>query len=231
MTNEENPTTPRRRMFSAPPLIARWIRCLLGLTIGVAVGLAPYLGKYDVPLFDSLLKLIPNSLQDIVPIVSASLMSVVAIAIQFFDQTRVNSRKLKKAFKVTLIIAVISLITFIVVHLFVVVKVPYLGGTASETFLVGFNKPGKPPCTPEMSKAACIQRISLNVGKVEAYWGDSQIRTAKLVLLLVYLAFTGALGLLVGFLVLINPKLDVEDQESTPQIPPTEHSHQSPNES
>jgi len=202
-----SPTGHNRRMFSPPPLVNRWIRCFLGLTVGVAAGLAPYLGKYDVPLFDSFLKLIPTSIQDVVPIFSASLMSLVAITIQFFDQNKVKARKLENAFKITLGITLISLVSLIIVHSFVVVKVPYLGGRASETFLVGFNKPGKPPCTPEMSKALCIQRISLNVGKVEAYWGDGQMRTAKLTLLFVYLLFNAALGLLIGLLLLVNPKL------------------------
>jgi hypothetical protein len=214
----------RKSMFSAPPLIERWIRCLLGLTVGVAAGLAPYLGKYEVPLFDSVFKLIPTSLQDVVPIFSAALMSLVAVFIQFCDQTRVEPRKLEKAFKFTLILAGVSLISLIVVHSFVVVKVPYLAGRASETFLVGFNKPGKPPCTPEMSKATCIQRISLDVGKVETYWGDPQITTAKLVLLLVYLSFTSAMGLLVGFLLLINPKLDTDDT-SQEESPPAVENH------
>jgi hypothetical protein len=219
----------RKTLFSAPPLIERWIRCLLGLTVGVGVGLAPYLGKYDIPLFDSLFKLIPTSLQDVVPIFSAALMSLVAVIIQFYDQRRVAARKLDKAFKLTIVVAVVSLLSLIVIHSLVVVKVPYLGGSASETFLVGFNKPGKPPCTATMSKAECIQRISLNVGKVEAYWGDGQILIAKLALLVVYLAFTSALGLLVGFLLLINPKLDIDKNKSEAALPHAEESPAEPN--
>src|SRR5687767_14669582 len=101
----------RKTLFSAPPLIERWIRCLLGLTVGVGVGLAPYLGKYDIPLFDSLFKLIPTSLQDVVPIFSAALMSLVAVIIQFYDQKRVEPRKLDKAFKWTIVFAVVSLLS------------------------------------------------------------------------------------------------------------------------
>lgn len=129
-------------------------------------------------------------------------MGVVAVVVQWYGGERVSDAWLKKYFKRTLLAVALSFVALFIVHIFVVVKVSYLGGTASETFLVGFVRPDRPPCTSEMSDAECIKHLTLSVEAVESFWGSGQIRIAKIALIFPYLIFTGAFGMLIGLLLL-----------------------------
>jgi hypothetical protein len=190
-----------------PSLIRSWMRLLLGFTVSVAIGLAPYLGRVKVPLFDSLLTLIPDSIQNTVLPLSAALMGIIAVVIQWYGGAHLSRRWLEKYFKLTLLLVVLSFIALFVVHTFVVVKVEYLGGKGSKTFLVGFVRPDGDPCTPKMSDPECIKHLTLDDAAVESYWGSGQVRVARLALIAPYLIFTGMFGMLVGLLLLRDQML------------------------
>jgi hypothetical protein len=196
---------------SAPPpppsLSKQLVRYILGFGVSVGIGLAPYLGKVDIPLFDSLLKLIPTSLHNTILPLSAALMGLVAVVIQWYGGEHLTEKWLSKAFYKTLKLTIASFIILFIVHVFVVVKVPYDGG--SETFLVGFVRPIKPPCGLEISDVECIGRITLEDAAVQSFWGSFQIRIATLSLLIPYLGFTGSFGLLVGLLMLRDRFLEI----------------------
>ena len=183
-----------------PPLSRQLVRYILGFGVSVGVGLAPYLGKLSIPGFSSMLELIPNSIHNTVLPLSAALMGLVAVVVQWYGGERLGRQWLKKAFKNTLKLTVLSFIILFVVHVFVVVKYPFDGG--SETFLIGFVRPVKPPCSAEMSDDQCIDAVGPRAQEIESHWGSLQIRLAKLALIIPYLAFTGSFGLLVGLLLL-----------------------------
>ncbi len=93
-----------------------------------------------------------------------------------------------------------------VVHTFVVVQIPILGGEDTITFLVGFSRPYEDPCTVEVSDSECIKLLTFDLSGIESFWSDRRIRVAKLSLLFSYLAFTGSFGALVGVLFLRERK-------------------------
>jgi len=84
----------------------------------------------------------------------------------------------------------------------VVARVPF--GTHGEavSFLVGFSRPVRPPCTADISDSECIKHLSFNTSRIESFWGDRPIRLARLSLILSYLSFMSGFGLLVGVLML-----------------------------
>jgi hypothetical protein len=185
-----------------PSLAQKWVRYLIGFGVSVAVGLAPYLGRVRVPLFSSLLSLIPENIQDTVLPLSAALMGIVAVVIQWYGSDKITKRWLKRRFNFVGVMAIASFLLLILVHTLVVVKVPYAGGKKSASFLVGFSRPNTPPCTAEVSDADCIQHLTFNPVRIESFWGDRQVRLAKLSLMLPYLAFTALFGMLIGLLLL-----------------------------
>lgn len=185
-----------------PRLARRLVRYILGFGVSFAIGLAPYLGKLKVPGFTPLLSLIPSTIQDTAIPLSAALMGIVAVVIQWYGGEKVTRAWLRNGFKRTLVLALLSLVVLIVVHTMVVVRVEYQGGQESETFLVGFVRPNKPPCTSDVSDSNCIKLITFDVSKIESFWGDRQVRIAKLALILPYLSFMSSFGLLVGLLLL-----------------------------
>lgn len=187
---------------SPPSLAQKWVRYLLGFGVSVAVGLAPYLGRVRIPLFSSLLSLIPENIQDTLLPLSAALMGIVAVLVQWYGSDKLTKTWLKRRFSLIVILAIVSFLLLTLVHVLAVVKVPYDGGKKSVSFLVGFSRPNNPPCTAEISDADCIQRLTFNPVRIESFWGDRQIRLAKLSLILPYLTFTSLFGMLVGLLLL-----------------------------
>jgi hypothetical protein len=183
-------------------LVRKLVKSILGFGISVAVGLAPYLGKYDIPFFSPLLDLIPESLHASIFPLSSAFMGVLAVAVQWYAGERVTHAWLGKLFRRTLLCSLITFIVLGVIHILVVVKVPIPAINDSATFLVGFKRPVRPPCTAEVSDAECIQKITLDEAAIASFWGDAQIRRAALSLTLAYLLFMGTFGVMIGLLLL-----------------------------
>ena len=205
----ENEIKPSPAIQPVTSLSRKFVRYILGFGVGVGVGLAPYLGLLNVPLFKPLLTLIPGSIRDVVLPLSAALMGTVAIVVQWYGGERLTRAGLRKAFARTLIALVLTFVALTVVHILVVVTLPIEEGE-SIAFVVGFTRPNRPPCTAEVSDAACIEAITSNPSAIESFWGDRQIRLAKLALIFSYLLFTSSFGALVGLIILKDRALELK---------------------
>lgn len=185
----------------ATPLARKLVRYIVGFGVGVGVGMAPYLGLLNVPLFRPLLSLIPDSIQNTVIPLSAALMGTVAVVVQWYAGEQVSRRWLRKLFARTLITAVLTFILLTIIHGLVVVTLP-IGNDQSLSFVVGFRRPIKPPCTAEVSDERCVKLVTTDPAEIAGFWGDSQVRLARLSLIFSYLLFTGSFGTLVGLVIL-----------------------------
>jgi hypothetical protein len=185
-----------------PPLVSKWIRSVLAFTVSVALGLAPYLGKVNVPGFDALLTLIPDSLQPVALPISAAIMGLVAVWIQWSAGDRPTTSWLGKRFRATFVLGCLGILFLFVAETFVVVRIPIPAQNRTGAYLIGFKRLVTSPCPPSMSDAECIKRVTAEESKIAEVWGDTQIRVARLVLLGSYFLATGSFGLLVGLLVL-----------------------------
>jgi len=184
------------------PLVARWMKYVIGFGVSVGIGLLPYLGKINVPGFVPLLRLIPESIQDTAIPLSAALMGMVAVWVEWEGSNRVSPRWLRRRFASLFAISLLAFGALFVVHTLVVARVDFLGGTEYSRFLVGFSRPNRQPCTEDVSDSECIKRISASTSAIESFWGDRRIREAKLALIGSYLWFTSCFGFLTGLLVL-----------------------------
>jgi hypothetical protein len=183
------------------PLARRFVRYVVGFGVAVAIGLAPFLGELDLPLFTPLLHLIPRSVRDTLVPLSAALMGLVAVVVQWLGEERLSRVRLRKMFARTLAVAVFSFVLLFTLHNFIVVRVPIPSLDSTETFIVGFTRPDAPGCQG-FSDSECIKRLSMNEELIASYWGDRRIALASLCLKLAYLLFTGSFGALVGLLAL-----------------------------
>ena len=195
-----DPTDQQTTSSISPPtpLSVRLVRYIVGFGVGVGIGLAPYLGKLQVPGFDALLSLIPDSVQGTALPLSALLMGAVAVWVQWTAGDQPSRAWLRRAFRRGLLVGFISLVAFIVVQTLVVVELRIPAENRSVSFLVGFTRSNRPPCTSEKSDAECIKLITVDEARIAAQWGDTQIRLARLALVTSYLATTATFGLLVG---------------------------------
>jgi hypothetical protein len=183
------------------PLARQFVRYMVGFGVAVAIGLAPFLGELDLPLFTPLLHLIPRSVRDTLVPLSAALMGLVAVVVQWLGQERLSRARQRKMFARTLAVVVFSFVLLFALNNFIVVRVPIPALGSTETFIVGFTRPDTPECQG-FSDAECIKRLSMNEELIATYWGDRRIALASLCLKLAYLLFTGSFGALVGLLVL-----------------------------
>jgi hypothetical protein len=172
-----------------PRLASDWIRYLLGFTVSVGVGLAPYLGLVGVPLFTPLLSLIPLSI---------AAMGIIAVLVQWRRRTPAKPIE----FRLAVTLALVTLVLFISLEILAVahVEVPAVDQTVS--FAVGFSTPQRPPCEG-LSRDACIaQRLGFDEAVIDGYFGDTQTRLTKLALILAYIGFMSSFGWMVGLLLL-----------------------------
>src|SRR5690349_21572880 len=103
---------PQPNLPSPPSFTKRFMRYLLGFGVSVAIGLAPFLGQLDVPLFKSLLTILPPDERAVAVPLSATLMGTVAVAVQWYGAQRWNKRGVRRAFSLTLVAVLVALLIF-----------------------------------------------------------------------------------------------------------------------
>jgi len=185
-----------------PSLTLRWVRLVLGFSVSVTIGLAPYLGRLDVPLFTPMLSLIPDSVQPIAIPLAAAAMGIVALLVQWHGTYTLGQRELKAWFGRTLSVCVVALIALAGIETIAIVRVDVPALNRTVTFAVGPYSPGKSPCS-DMSRADCIRtQLSLNEARIDSYFGETAVNVTKFVLVLVYTIFMSTFGALVGLLLL-----------------------------
>jgi hypothetical protein len=185
-----------------PSIATQWVQYLLGFSVSVAVGLAPYLGKVHVPLFTPLLSFIPLFVQDVAIPLSSTAMGIVAVYIQWYGSSHVSKQWVTRMFVRTLASSVFFLVVLTVLHMLAVehIYVPAAGEKVS--LVVGFEYPNKIPCVG-ISRGQCISdRLGLNPNAIETYFGGMQVKIAQVLLVLVYTLFMSSFGALVGALVI-----------------------------
>ena len=199
-----NETPVKSPAADLPPAAQQYLRYMLAFGVSLAVGLAPLLGKLNVPGFSALLSLYPVNLADTIIPFAALFMALPAIAVQFYAGDRINRNKLQRWFALTLGLVGVLLFVVLALYLFFVVQVPFEGGKGRATYAIGFNQSADSICLErKKSLPTCIaEELTFNPARVEAVYPENEIRLVKLLLSSGYLALMGSFGLLIGLLVL-----------------------------
>lgn len=177
---------------------------MLGLGVGVAVGLAPLLGKARIPGFAALLELYPESLRATAIPLASFLMGIVAASVQFYFQLGKHKR-FGKWFAASAALAVISLLALTQIYAESVTVVTYEGGRLHVPYVTGFgDRPQScAKCPSGMSNEECIQGLP-TPALIASCFGEARTRHAQEALLYSYLGSMLFFGALVGFLILKN---------------------------
>ncbi|MEG9438605.1 hypothetical protein JAO29_20885 [Edaphobacter sp. HDX4] len=181
-----------------PHLASDWLRYLLGFSVSVGVGLAPYLGLVGVPLFTPLLSLIPQTLQQIAIPISIASMGIVAVFVQWKKRDSSSPVEFRRAASA----AIFTLVLFITIEVMAVahIEVPAVGQTVS--FAVGFSSPQRPPCENRSRESCIADRLGFDQTVIDSYFGDTQTSLTRLALVLAYIGFMSSFGWMVGLLLL-----------------------------
>lgn len=185
------------------PLANRLVRYILGFGVGVGAGLAPFLGKVQVPGFDALVQLIPTTMHSTVFPVSAFAMGMVAVLMQWFAGDSPTKAWLRRQFRRGMIAVITGLLLFIVIQSQVVYPLNAAAVGHPVPVLIGFGERRvTPECPREMPLAECIRLRTAHPDQIASLWGEANVGLARLSLLLSYLLTTVAFGWIVGLLVL-----------------------------
>jgi hypothetical protein len=181
-----------------PRLASDWVRYLLGFTVSISVGLAPYLGLVGVPLFTPLLSLIPHSLQSIAIPISIASMGIIAVLVQW--RKRDPAKPVEFRFAVTS--ALVTLFLFLAIEMLAVAHIEVPAVDQRVSFAVGLHSPGHPPCEG-LSREACIaDKLGFDETHINSYFGDTQTSLTKFALVVSYIGFMSSFGWMVGLLLL-----------------------------
>lgn len=211
-TKPEPPTAVGRRI----------VRYVLGFTVGVGVGLAPYLGTQEVPLFAPLISLYPDSVRDVLIVLSTAAMSIVVVGIQWGADQYQATNKVRGWFSKLFAAAIASFIVLIVVVTLTIVRVPVGSGNSVESFVTSFGS-RLPQCASSCSQAEsdaqCITNLTFNETRIAGCWGDTNVRVATLAILFSYLATTSFFGAIVGCLLIPTAHTEGKN-DAEPKVTP-----------
>ena len=198
MTNGKAPPVPL-----PTPVSKAYLRLFLGFGVAFGLGLAPYLGLIDVPGFRALVSLYPGSIRDQIIPISAALMGVLAVVVDWTADARPSKRWVARRFRYAVAVCLMGLVALWVLQTYLVVRIPIDGGAETVSFVRGFSRPATCGCDPRLSDADCIVRkLTFDETAIRTCWGDSRIQAAELLLSAAYLAFTAAFGGMIGLLLI-----------------------------
>jgi hypothetical protein len=183
-SQRDSAQTPSKTSF----LSEHWVRLVLGFSVTVVVGLAPYLGKF-IPLLAPMMSILPEAVQPISIPLSAAAMGIIAALVQWHVSYKLTKEQLKTWFRRTLLACVISLIVLAGIETIAVVRVDVPAVNRTVSFAVGPFHPDTPPCTG-LSRADCIKhKLSLDEASIDSYFGEEWIDVTKFILVIVYTIF------------------------------------------
>jgi len=207
---------------AAAPLVAAapsrtFVRYVVGFSVGVGIGLAPFLGKVKVPGFEALISLFPRQLQNTLLPLAAFLMGVIAVAVQFYAGSHLHPDRLGRYFGIGLVVMLSGFFLFAILCMLFVRQIPLREGEHAALILTPERLPG---CScGNLPDALCVQKLSFNRAMLETCWGGPALKAREVSLEISYLLLTGGFGALIGLLLL---------RRALPAVPPATPSEPTP---
>lgn len=206
-------TAPRVARPKPPsPLAAQLVRAILWFGVGVAAGLAPFLGKLPFLGFSALLEIYPQGMKGWLIPLSGFLMGGVAVGIEYLGLKLPSQALLRRRFQWSLGTVAVAFTLLLLGYPYLVTRVPLGDGSRFATFVTGTDRvPSRPPgspcnCPEGHSAEECIADVGLTEGHVRECFGSRRVTVSTQGLAVLYLLMTGGFASTVGFLVLLKQK-------------------------
>lgn len=191
-------------------VVRRFRSLIMNFFVGLAIGLSPFLGFKNVPVFKSLISVMPFQIAPRLIVLSAFLMGIIVTAVQFYSSERISRRVVQKRFAIALITMLVGFVLFYFLRGEFTVDVERGQSEETVTALIGATAfPYAPQdedgchCSDAARRPeACIQRLSFNAAAIAQCWDNREIRHRGELLGLSYLILIGGVGVLVGLIIL-----------------------------
>ncbi len=183
-------------------LAGRYVRYVMGFGVAVGVGMAPFLGNYKVPLFESLLELFQEESKTTLIPISAFLMGLVAVAIQFYAGENIVRKNIRRRFAfglAAILVAFGGLVAIYGTDRVISIPVPSSDPSTKHyaRVILGWSRAANCDCRDEPNDLECAYDLGMHL---ETCWPS--IPQVRLSLYLLYLTLTGGFGSLIGLLLL-----------------------------
>ncbi|HEY6320196.1 MAG TPA: hypothetical protein VJA16_01420 [Thermoanaerobaculia bacterium] len=191
-----------RTVTGEPTLLKPFVRYVRSFGVTAAIGMAPFLGKVKVPGFTALLEVVPFQLRDVLIPLSAFLMGLIAVALEFYAGEEIAPGRVRSLFGGGLAALVLGLVLFTALSSSFVERQQF--GSQNVGVLVTDARLPAPGCAcpPEINDKACIKRLSLKEEALDSCWGGPAFQRRKLSLQLTYLFLTGGFASLIALLLI-----------------------------
>lgn len=182
-------------------LSARFVKYVVGFTVAVGFGLAPFLGLVKVPGYQALLEIFndPMDQQALFPF-SIFLMGVIAVAVQFYSGERISRRAIRRRFAAALAALLVGLFGLFWLHESRVVRKSFSDASVPLVVVLGWAKSDDCPCSSTESTEEILDCLADYGYRPGLCWPGS--RGVKRTMKLAYLLLTGGFAALVGILLL-----------------------------
>ncbi|HEY0512569.1 MAG TPA: hypothetical protein VGH73_11730 [Thermoanaerobaculia bacterium] len=196
-----NSESADEKTLLSEPVPRRFARLILNFFVGLAIGLAPFLGTQKVPFFKALISVMPFQIASKLIVLSAFLMGFIVTAVQFYSAERISRPVLVKRFKIALMTIGVGFLLFYFLRDEYTVDVAR--GDDTVTVLIG-SAPLKSCSCPDPGRnpEACIQRLSFSAPAIAQCWDYREIKHRGELLGLSYLILTSGVGVLVSLILL-----------------------------
>ena len=195
--------------------------------VGVAAGLAPFLGKLRVPGFNALIETYPFEMQNWLIPVSGLLMGFIALVVEYEYEGGIAKKKRDLWFKRTIVTFAVSLLLLLGLYVFAVARVEKTVTAPGEeprsvTIAAVTGSPevpgGRAGCACEAGAPAeeCLEK-SIKPANIRRCFGATRVALATIALAIVYFTLTGSLAAGVGLLVI---KQTARPRRTPATIPP-----------
>jgi len=192
---------PTRDTEAPTVLVGRFVRYVSGFMVGVGVGLAPFLGKVRVRGFTALLEIMPFQLQALLIPLSAFLMGLLAVAVQFYAGEKWKPEVLRQRFRFVFISILAGFVVLVIIYPFFVKRVRLFTGE-DVAVVVTSERLSTCKCPADSPDQLCIQLLSLDTDALATCWGGPSLVWRELALEIPYLILTSGVGALIGLLLL-----------------------------
>jgi hypothetical protein len=193
------PTTPK--LILPPTALSRdFVRKTVGFGVGVGLGMAPFLGAINIPGFKALYSVLPFQIRDGLIALSAFVMGLIAIAIQFSAAEKLSRPVIRKRFSLGFVAMLIGFIAFVALRSEFTESVER--GKSHVSVMIGSSRIKGCGCPPSYSDAECIETLGFRKAAIASCWGSRTLRRLGLLFTLSYLSLTGGFAALVGLLML-----------------------------
>jgi hypothetical protein len=179
---------------------------ILSFGVTLAAGMAPLLGKVHVPFFTAILDVFPLNLSStLIPFV-AFIMTLPAVAVQFFAKDAIAPERLDGWFRWNLAFIAPLTMALYVAYTLTVTQINFEGQKGVVAYVTGSNMLPTCPCAthrPPLAIASCIgNAITFDPAQVSDCYPPAEINSRKAILSTLYMMLMLSFGTLIGLLVL-----------------------------